>query len=54
MVLVPTLGAQLLAPLAVLEELLADLAGWEDEDAAALPRPGGHRGCQRRWPAGWR
>jgi hypothetical protein len=34
MVLVPTLGDQLLAPLAVLEELLADLAVWEDEDAA--------------------
>ena len=34
MVLVPALGEQLLAPLAVLEELLGDLAGWEDEDAA--------------------
>jgi hypothetical protein len=34
MVLVPHLGDQLLAPLAVLEELLVDLAGWEDEDAA--------------------
>jgi hypothetical protein len=32
-VLVPDLGAQLLAPLAVLEELMADLAVWEDEDA---------------------
>src|SRR3954465_14851446 len=32
-VLVPDLGAQLLAPLAVLEELLTDLAVWEDEDA---------------------
>src|SRR3954463_11599522 len=31
-VLVPDLGAQLLAPLAVLEELLTDLAVWEDED----------------------
>src|SRR3954447_5190990 len=31
-VLVPALGAQLLAPLAVLEELLTDLAVWEDED----------------------
>jgi hypothetical protein len=34
MVLVPTLGDQLLAPLAVLEELLTDLAAWEHEDAA--------------------
>jgi hypothetical protein len=32
-VLVPDLGAQLLGPLAVLEELMADLAVWEDEDA---------------------
>jgi hypothetical protein len=32
MVLVPDLGAELLAPLAVLEELLTDLAAWEDED----------------------
>src|SRR3954452_21886690 len=31
-VLVPDLGSQLLAPLAVLEELLTDLAVWEDED----------------------
>src|SRR4051795_8416928 len=32
-VLVPDLGAQLLAALVVLEELLTDLAVWEDEDA---------------------
>jgi hypothetical protein len=34
MVLLPDLGDQLLAPLAVLEELLTDLGVWEDEDAA--------------------
>src|SRR5688572_15299045 len=34
MVLVPDLGDQLLTPLAVLEELLTDLAAWEDGDAA--------------------
>src|SRR3954464_2106116 len=39
-VLVPELGAQLLAPLAVLEELLVDLAAWEDEDTAGAV-PGG-------------
>jgi hypothetical protein len=38
MVLVPDLGAALLTPLAVLEELLTDLAAWEDEDATDSPR----------------
>jgi hypothetical protein len=46
MVLVPDLGAQLLTPLAVLEELLTDLAAWEDaadsppaRQAPRLPAP---------------
>src|SRR3954454_770977 len=59
-VLVPDLGAQLLAPLAVLEELLTDLAVWEDEDVTDpfrarqvlwLPAPLAGRGALG---AGWR